>query len=240
MVTFSTTDRTFGTMTDAPLPQKENNLKMPKGGSRIASVLIATGLLLMPGTASGQDVTFTPYSGFRLGGALSVREGDLTFNGAPIFGAQFDYRLRRDATAAFLVDYQPTTMRIRESGEPTVDLWDVNVLYFQLGGSLEVLNQSGAIPFVLGTLGMSMFDPSSGSGSSASEYGVAGIFGGGVKIPFPSGRMGLRLQARVLLNNLLIGGGSLWCSPSGCYGGVGGPIGPVQFDFGGGLTFGGR
>jgi hypothetical protein len=213
---------------------------MLNGRFRLTSALIAASALLAPGTAQSQDWTFSPYSGFRLGGSLSVREGDLTFNGAPIFGAQLDYRVRRDATVAFLVDYQPTTVRIRERGEPTVDLWDINVVYFQVGGTFEVLKQAGPIPFLLGTLGMSMFDPASGSANNASEYGMAGIFGGGVKVPFRSGRMALRLQGRVLLNNLLIGGGSLWCSPSGCYGGVGGPIGPVQFDFGGGLTFGGR
>jgi hypothetical protein len=86
---------------------------------------------------------------------------------------------------------------------------------------------------------MSLFDAGSGSESNESEYGFAGIFGGGVKVPLGSGRMGLRLQARVLLNNMLNGSGSPWCSPGECYAGSVGTIGPIQFDFGGGLTFGG-
>ena len=197
------------------------------------------GLVALPAPSSGQNVSVTPYSGYRLGGSLSVEEGDLKLDEAAFFGAQLDFRVRRDATAAIIVDYQPTKLRFKEFGEPLQDLFDINVWYFQAGGTFEVLNQSPAVPFAVGSLGMSWFDPGSGSQANESEYGFAGIFGGGVKIPLGSGRMGLRLQARVLLNNLLIGGGSLWCGTGGCYAGVGGPIGPVQFDFGGGLTFGG-
>ena len=142
---------------------------------------------------------------------------------------------------AFLLDYQPTTLRLKESGEATSDLFDLNVWYLQVGGTYEALGRTadGPRPFALGTLGMSLFDPGSGDPDHDSEYGFAGIFGGGVKIPLASGRMGLRLQARVLINALFNGSGSLWCGPGGCYAGAGGSFGPVQFDFGGGLTIGG-
>jgi hypothetical protein len=124
--------------------------------------------------------------------------------------------------------------------EPTETLFDMNVWYFQGGGTLEVLKPRGPVPFVVGSLGLSWFDPTGGSENAGSEYGFSGIFGLGVKVPFQSGKMGLRLQTRVLLTSVY-GGSSLWCGTgSGCYIGTGGYLGPVQFDFGGGLTFGGR
>jgi len=206
------------------------------------ALAVAVILVGLPSRSAGQGITFTPYSGFRLGGTLSIQEGDLDLDEGPFLGVQFDYRVRRDATVAVIVDYQPTGVRLKEYGEPAEDLFDLSLWYLQIGGTYEVLGRtySGPKPFVVGTLGMSLFDPGSGGEENDAEYGIAGIFGGGVKIPFPGGRMGLRLQARVLLNNLFIGDGGYWCGTGGCYANTGGPIGPIQFDFGGGLTFGGR
>ena len=209
---------------------------------RISRALAAALLLAaVPSVAAGQGATLTPYSGYRLGGSLTIREGDLKLANAPFFGAQLDFRVRPDATGTLLVDYEPTTLRLKEYGGPTEDLFDLNVWYFQGGGTLEVLNpQSPAVPFVLGTIGMSWFDPGSNSRNAESEWAFSGIFGAGVKIPLQSGGMALRLQARVLLNSIY-GGASFWCGTgSGCYVGTGGYLGPVQFDFGGGLTLGGR
>jgi len=211
-------------------------MKLP----RLTAAVVALAVMaLAPSRAQSQDATLTPYSGFRLGGTVSTRRGDLRLDDAAFYGVQLDVRVRSEATGALLVDYQPTTLRLRSAGQPTEDLFDINVWYFQGGGTLEMHNGGAAVPFALGTLGVSWFDPSGGSQGATSEWGLSGIFGAGAKIPLESGRMALRLQARVLLTSLY-GGGSFWCgSGSGCYIGAGGPIGPVQFDFGGGLTFGG-
>ena len=191
-----------------------------------------------PSPGASQNATFTPYGGYRLGGTGSIRGGDLKLDDAPFFGGQLDFRVRPDGTGALWVDYQPTTLRLKVIGEGVQELFDIHVWYFQGGGTLEVMNGSGPVPFVLGSIGASWFDPKTSSYSS--EWGFSGVFGAGAKLPLQSGGMALRLQARVLLNSIY-GGGSLWCGTgSGCYVGVGGPIGPVQFDFGGGLTFGGR
>ena len=215
---------------------------IPMFFSRISTALSAAMLLAtVPSLAGAQNATITPYSGYRLGGTLTIRDGDLKLADAAFYGVQLDFRMRPDATATLLADYQPTTLRLKEYGGPTEDLFDINVWYFQGGGTLEVMNpQSAAVPFVLGTIGMSWFDPGDNSQNAGSEYGFAGILGVGVKIPLQSGRMGLRLQTRLLLNSLY-GGSSLWCGTgSGCYVGAGGYLAPVQFDFGGGITFGGR
>jgi hypothetical protein len=206
------------------------------------SVAFTVGLLVVtiPSAGSAQGTTLTPYSGYRLGGSLTIREGDLKLDSSPFFGAQLDFRVRADATGAIIVDYQPTTLRLKEFNEPLQELFDMNVWYFQAGGTLEVQNQADAIPFFVGSLGMSWFDPGAGSQSAGSEYALSGVFGAGAKIPLGDGGMGLRLQARVLLNSIY-GGASVWCgSASGCWIGTGGYLGPVQFDFGGGVTFGGH
>jgi len=220
---------------------KENRVRIPAFRVRLSTILaVALPFAVLPPGAGAQGLTFSPYSGYRLGGTLTIRDGDLKLADSPFFGAQLDLRMRPDATGTLLVDYQPTTLRLKEYRGPTEDLFDLNVWYFQGGGTLEVMSQSAAVPFVLGTIGMSLFDPGSNSGNAGSEWGFSGIIGGGVKIPFPSGGMALRLQTRLLLTSLT-GGGSLWCGTgSGCYIGLSGFLAPVQFDFGGALTFGGH
>ena len=216
-------------------------MKTPKFLPRFLTFLAAFAFwMACPTPAASQGPTFTAYSGYRLGGSLGTRDGDLKLDSAPFFGGQLDFRVRSDATAAIMVDYQPTFLRLKRFGEPTEALFDLNVWYFQAGGTVEVLGGDGPVPFALGSLGMSWFDPTGSPQNNGSEYGLSGIFGGGVKVPFPSQSMALRLQARILLNSVY-GGSSLWCGTgSGCYIGTGGYLGPVQFDFGGGLTFGGR
>jgi len=214
----------------------ESSLFTHRSPSLMAVIL----LILGPSLATAQGATLTPYGGYRLGGGLGIREGDLKLDESPFFGVQLDARTRPDATGSLFVDYQPTTLRLKESGSPAEQVFDLNVWYFQLGGLLEFPQGQGAVPFMVASLGMSWFDPTSGSQNAESEYGFAGILGVGAKIPFPAGGSGLRLQARVLAN-IINGRSDLWCGGGrGCYVGIGGPIGPVQFDFGGGLTFGGR
>lgn len=215
-------------------------MKIPHIPFPISLIVSALALVLIgPSGAVGQNATFTPYYGYRIGGTLSIEKGDLELDNADFLGGQLDFRVRPDATAAILVDFQPTTLRLREGPDAAQELFDMDVWYFQVGGTLENRKDTGAIPFFVGSLGMSMFDPDDDDGSTESEYGFAGVFGAGAKIPLQSGRMGLRLQARVLLNSVY-GGSSLWCGTGqGCYVGAGGYLGPVQFDFGGGITFGG-
>ena len=210
------------------------------GISSLATTLAAAALFLsFPAPVSSQGISLTPYGGYRLGGSLEIQEGDLQLDDAEFYGLQLDYRVRRDATVALIVDYQSTFLRFKSRGEPSLGLFDLDVWYFQGGGTFDVATKGPAVPFVVGTFGLSWFNPGADARQADSEYGFAGIFGAGVKIPFRSGRSALRLQARVLLNNLY-GSSSLWCgSGGGCYVGIGGPIGPVQFDFGGGITFGG-
>jgi hypothetical protein len=208
---------------------------------RSPSLVVLTLLILGPSLATAQGPTLTPYGGYRLGGALGISEGDLRLDESPFFGVQLDARARPDATGSLIVDYQPTTLRLKVSGSPAEQLFDINVWYFQVGGLVEFPQGQGAVPFMVASLGMSWFDPADGSQNAESEYGFAGILGVGAKIPISAGGAGLRLQARVLAN-MINGRSDLWCGGGGrgCYVGIGGPIGPVQFDFGGGLTFGGR
>ncbi len=207
---------------------------------RSPSLVVLFLLILGPSLATAQSPSLTPYGGYRLGGSLGIREGDLKLDESPFFGVQLDARARPDATGSLIVDYQPTTLRLKESGSPAEQLFDINVWYFQVGGLVEFPQGQGAVPFMVASLGMSWFDPTDGSQNAESEYGFAGTLGIGTKIPFPSGGTALRLQARVLAN-IINGRSDLWCGGGrGCYVGIGGPIGPVQFDFGGGLTFGGR
>ncbi len=115
---------------------------------RASTALVAMALwVAAPSSAECQGPTFTAYSGYRLGGTLAIKEGDLKLDSSPFYGGQLDFRVRRDATAAIMVDYQPTFLRLKRFGEPTEALFDLNVWYFQAGGTVEMLQSGGPIPF---------------------------------------------------------------------------------------------
>ncbi len=177
---------------------------------------------------------FSTLSGWKFGGALQTREGELSPAAAWNYGAELEFRVRKDGTAVFSVEYQPTILRLKEFGSINQELFDLDVWYFQGGGHYEIIDRGPVTPYGLGLLGVAWFNPD--SPRTDSEWALAGTFGGGVRIPFGEGKVNLRLEGRI---NLTIpwASTSLYCGGGGCYGGIGGTVGPVQGGFLAGLSF---
>lgn len=202
-------------------------------GALVAAVLLGG----VPSPSAGQQVEYQAYGGWRFGGTFRLQEGDLELADGNNFGAQVDVRVRPDATVVLLVDYQPTTLRLRPRTGTVQDLFDVHVWYFQFGGAFEVHNQTPILPYLMATIGMSWFDPSGAGDDRDSDFGFAGILGLGAKVRLGRSPAYLRFQGRALMNIMQLAGTSVWCGSGGaCYTRVGGNTEPVQTDLSIGLS----
>ncbi len=195
--------------------------------------------VMAPVSLEAQQTALSLSSGWKFGGTMGVREGDLNVAASVPFAAELAFRVRRDASAILTVEYQPTVLRLQPPGSGiNQQLFDMDVWYFMIGGEVESTGRGPVVPFAIGTLGVAWFDPTSGSGNRASETMFAGTFGGGARVPLgQSDRVTLRLEARMNLT-IPYGSASVYCSGGGgCYTGFGGTVGPVQAAVYGGLRF---
>jgi len=207
----------------------------------LRTALLACTLVLSATTyVQAQTPMASLMGGWRWGGSMSVREGKLSLAPAVSYGAEIS--IPAPAGSGFLqVGFQPTTLRLQRINTGVQeDLFKMDVWSFMLGGRAEVASNGPAIPFGNAAIGVSWFNPK--DASSGSETMLAGFLGGGVLVPMGAdGNVKLRLEAKMHLN-IPWAGGSLWCGSGGCYGGVGGYVGPVQGEVMGGFSFafGGR
>lgn len=178
-------------------------------------------------------IELTPYAGWQWGGGIATTLGDLRIRAAMNWGGILGFRTSSMQVVELTYNYQRAPL-VLERGSLAGDstLFDLTSHFIQVGGRAE--RQSGPVtPFVVGGLGLTIFDPSQSTRSSEARFSVH--FGGGLRIPF-SQRAALRAQLRGWYSFLSTSGG-VFCGPAGCSFGVSGS-GIFQGDVSGGLTIG--
>jgi hypothetical protein len=173
------------------------------------------------------------FGGYMTYSSVTVNEGTLSFDDGPNYGFGLDVEINRGLLVELNYTHNETSARIKRFNSIEEPLFDMNTHYFQLGAQYEFRKTSKqkAVPYTLLTLGASLFDAKDASLSDVWRFSVA--FGGGGKI-YLGEKIGLRLQARLLMP-LTFSGGGLWCGPGGCSVGVGSWASLVQIDFTGGI-----
>ena len=204
----------------------------------LLAIVVISGLVVGSPVSAQQGTGgyLSALGGWKFGGVMNTREGELSVAAAWNYSMELEFRVRPDGTAVISVDYQPSTLRLKTIGVGTTELFDIDVWYFQAGGHYEIIDRGPVVPYGLGLLGAAWFNPGGGS-RAESEWALAGTFGGGARIPLgASGKVNLRLEGRI---NITIPwwGGSLYCGGGGCYSSVGGTVGPVQAGVLAGLAF---
>ena len=164
-------------------------------------------------TAPGK-VELTALGGYQFGGGIGTGVGDLHLDGNPHYGGILGFRVRPDGLVELSYNYLGSTMSLVDRPlEPDTTLGEIGVHQIQIGGAVEKLG-GPVLPFGMGHLGVTIFSPTGGAQDSETRFSAA--LGGGVKVPFSSGRMGLRLQGRVWFA-LFGSDGGFWCSlPGAC------------------------
>jgi len=152
--------------------------------------MTATAALALLGTASAwadgkPTAEITGFAGYRMGGQFDVNDSttgndssvDLQDSGS--WG--IDIGIYRDATSFYELLYSQQSSDL-DSGDPTLKRADVNVEYFQFGGTIMYpYDENWFIPYLSLTIGATRLDVQ-GAGSK-SDTRFSGSLGGGVRIP---------------------------------------------------------
>ena len=207
---------------------------MRSGNYNILKInLLLIVLSLFISTESLAQAEIFGFGGYMTYSSVAVSEGTLSFDDGLNYGFGLDVGINRGLLVELNYTHNQTSARLRRFNGIEEPLFDINTHYFQLGAQYEFRKTSKqkAVPYTLLTLGATLFDAKDASLSDVWRFSVA--FGGGGKI-YLSEKIGLRLQARLLMP-LTFSGGGLWCGTGGCSVGVGSWASIVQFDFTGGI-----
>ncbi|MDZ7624356.1 MAG: hypothetical protein U5J96_07945 [Ignavibacteriaceae bacterium] len=173
------------------------------------------------------------FGGYQVASDVAVAQGDLNVYSNPNYGASIAFEVDRGLQAELLWIGQQTTMDLKQLNGITKPLFDIGIHYFQLGAIYEFKQNSmqKVFPFTSFSLGATMFTPHGSTYSDEWRFSIT--FGGGGKF-YLSDKIGLRLQARLLLpiNFSSVG---MWCGSGGCSATVGSWATFVQADFTGGI-----
>lgn len=186
--------------------------------------------------AQDHKVELTPFGGYMLGGSVKFYEGKFKVNDAACYGGMMAVQLRSGNFVEFSFtgmttegDWKPYNSYIGDYPEKIVEM---AVNHFQIGTVNELPLDNEAIrPYGTLSLGTTWFNVKEATADDEWLFSVAA--GVGIKYFF-SERIGIRLQARLLLPVVYNGGGFyLGTGGSGMYVSSTAPI--VQGDFTGGL-----
>jgi outer membrane protein with beta-barrel domain len=176
---------------------------------KTACVAIVLFLAVVACASANAEDTNAPPTKFSIGAFIGYRgggEGTDVNTGAHYqlapaqsYGLVADFRVSPDTEVELLWSQQNT--RVQQTSPVNAQLFDVNVGYYQIGGSYLFTNE-GVQPFMVASMGVTYFSPQQPGYQNETKFSFG--IGGGVKVPV--GRhFGLRLEARaygtVLENN---------------------------------------
>lgn len=208
---------------------KRNILK-----STLLILFFATGLTVAFAQAR---VEITPFGGYLLGGSVKFYEGKFKVENAPSYGGMISVQ----AAGGNSVELSYTRMDSKGYWDPSYgytnllprDTFDIAMNYLQINSVNELQLKNEAVrPYGTAGVGASWIHPKTGSASDEWMFTFNAALG--VKYFF-SDRVGIRIQARMLLPMIFSGGGFYFgTGGSGAY--VSSTSVIFQGDFTGGLV----
>ncbi len=174
----------------------------------LAAALVA--VALCP-SAYAQKVEFTPFYGYAFSGELTDANTGQEFeiDESACYGGMLDLPLSDTELLGFFYSRQETELKSDDSLFGKRTLFDLDVDYYHLGGTLIIPNPPWE-PFVTGTLGVTHLSPDASGTDSVTRFSLG--LGGGVRY-FPTEHLGLYLGVRGFLT--FMEGDTLFRSESG-------------------------
>jgi hypothetical protein len=161
---------------------------------------------------------------------LNVTGGHVSLGDGLSYGGYLDVLTRKGTWVELGYNRHESELRLDNGFGVSTKVADMAVQYFQLGG-LQELKPGPARPFLVGSLGVTWFDPSDNlDGTTRFSFGA----GAGVKLS-PKERFGIRLEGRAWFS-FFSDGSAISCGSFGCFGAVSGAA-VVQGQFSGGIYF---
>jgi hypothetical protein len=195
--------------------------------------IILTVVIYIQDTAKiqAQKIELSPFIGYETGAYVNYNAGRLHINPGMDFGGSLNIGMGGGRFTELSFSQMYTSMHLETLGL-TSSLGDLIVDYYSVGILQEIRPDSKVTPYGLFTLGLVNYNPS-GNYSNANKMHIS--FAGGVRI-HASERVGLRLQARLLLP-IYYSGGYIFAGSGGAGYGVTGGFRGVQGDFTAALVF---
>jgi hypothetical protein len=162
------------------------------GYIRIAIIL---SIFFYSESAKAQKIELSPFAGYETGGRLYTDQGYLYVGNGMDYGASINYSYKPGRQFELSYSHMKSNLDVDE-GYNRVRVCDLSVNYYSIGVLRELGQGKKMTPYGLASLGIVNYRPLSGEFSN--ENLVHFSFSGGVKL-FPSEKIGLRLQARLLI-----------------------------------------
>ena len=197
------------------------------------ALLIFTVLVLTPTLGFSQKIELTPMVGWELSGKATGENAELNFKDNVNYGIVAGYQFKPDFFVEFNYTRIDTEGQVKPPQPPNyVEHFDIAMNYFLLGATQQFLD-GRFHPFVNGSLGVTWLDPKESGYESVWLFTAA--LGAGAKIAVTQ-KIGIRLQARLLMPMDITGGG-LWFGTGGAGVAVYSNV-LWQGDFSGGIVIG--
>ncbi|MCX6247400.1 MAG: hypothetical protein NTW10_06680 [Bacteroidetes bacterium] len=196
-------------------------------------------LICIPFILKSQSVEVTPFGGYVFPGTLNADGGDVRFLGNAQYGGMISIGVSR------VMDVDLIYNRIDTKADVNIYSWNnsynydqvpLSINYMMIGFTKNFRVNPTVSPFIGFNLGATLFYPKEDAGKQYQEaWFFAMGMNGGAKVYF-SKRVGLRLQAQLLLP-VQGAGFYMFAGTGGSGGGVSVYSTLVQFGFTGGLIF---
>jgi hypothetical protein len=201
---------------------------------RLAAAAMLVAVLVNPASAA-EDRELVVYTGFRDGGSFkdAVTGKSVSIQSSQVFAASLDFPLDEVSQFQIFYSFQDSSLGLDSfaAGAPIDPEFPLHVMYLQLGGTSFFTGEIGHGAYVVGGLGATLFDPTSGGYDS--EMRLSANVGLGYEQPLGK-RIALRFEARGYFT-LINSSGSMFCS-GGCAISISGD-GVVQGELSIGLAF---
>ena len=172
--------------------------------------LITLNLLLISQAALAENTEVSIFSGYRTGGDLEIANTGLnvSLDESNSYGIIIGQDYGPEHVMEFLYSYQNTDL-VDANTVPGTKLLDVDVEYFQVGGS-QIWSDKQIDKFFGATLGAIHLNPNDSTLSSKSRFAMS--LGGGLVYKFTK-NIGLRLDLRAYFASF--GSSSTFCASNG-------------------------
>lgn len=203
---------------------------------KIRLTLLLFMLLLGSSVSFAQDVEITPYYGYMFAGKLALYQGDFNIKNNANYGITLDFELDRKSGVSLelLYDRLDTRAVLKEyPSNVTVNLFDMSVEYYQIGGLYNKPLNKKFSTFGVFTFGAARLAPV--SNKFGDDWRFAVTAGGGVKYFF-SKSIGIRLTGRLKMP-FYFSGGNVWIGTGGIAYGLSSGTALLQVDMTAGLIF---
>jgi len=199
--------------------------------SRFFTLIVILAMMGLSIESKAQKVELVPFIGYETGANLYTSIGYLHIGDGMNYGGALDISLAPGVQVELSYNHMSSSLSLDE-GYNTLKLTNMAVDYYSIGGLQELRHGEKISPYGLVSLGWVNYRPEENY-SNENLFHVS--LAGGVKV-FASERIGLRLQARLLMP-MFFNGIYFSAGTGGAGAGVGGTVGAVQGDFTAALFF---